>query len=479
MPLARGENGKRKIENDDATPNGVKRVKCTQLPIEPVPSLSDKTAARVPIVVKTVKSPEAPSMKFLIGQKTVDRFMEVNWSMLPFGVIHRPNDYFRDNLVSEKSLTYLFAKTGVKYEDIDIEFKEGQEPVTKPIGRVSLSAFRKLYREGCGVRILNPEKFFPAIHSTIDVAQQVFQSQVESTLYYGRELSKGYAPRVDNAEIFILQIGGSRLYTLSRPVPQYGRGHFEYVSPYLAIRRIELLPGNSLYIPKGWTHESQAMGDGSFHLTLSVNQKQTYGDLMDFLIPMALDEAAKTNVELRKGLPLDIWDAMGEVNVDKENNGQRVIINKQIENCLEIIERFVSEEFMDKAVDRMAIRNQSEMLPPMLTADERSRSVNRQNNLIRMDTNLRLIRENIVRMTQHDTWMRVHYISAGRSKSCHAVSQFFDIDPWKAEAIEFFIKSYPEYVTPGDLPLATDEMKSSVAHDLWEKGLLVSDAPLH
>lgn len=320
---------------------------------------------------------------------------------------------------------------------------------------------------------------------------------IDSNVYLGSKNSEGYAPRYDDAECFILQIEGKRHWRvykpthrstmLSREAKNVDMKNEQIGAPILDVI---LRAGDLLYFPRGYIHETTTAADShSLHLLLSLYRKQTYGDLLEILLPMALKEAINDNLILRRGLPLDIWQNMGVVNSDNYYR-ERDLVIAQIKECFETVGRHVkADTTLDNAVDQMALRYQHDALPPKLTPEEELRSVygtkitagedgSPEYIYIELDTKIRLIRGNVVRMVRHDTGIRVYY-SSENSKDHHGFEEnYLEIDPSEAPAVEVLIKAYPLYITPRDLQLESNDKNLFVAQDLWERGILMTNDPL-
>jgi hypothetical protein len=66
-----------------------------------------------------------------------------------------------------------------------------------------------------------------------------------------------------------------------------------------------LRPGDSLYLPRGWLHSAEALGDTSVHLTVGIHATTRYA-VVEALLALVADTP-----ELRRSLPLgvDVGDA--------------------------------------------------------------------------------------------------------------------------------------------------------------------------
>ena len=135
-----------------------------------------------------------------------------------------------------------------------------------------------------------------------------------------------------------------------------------------------LAPGDILYVPRGWIHQGEVLpGEHSLHVTVSTYQKNGWCDLLEKIIPEALQTAIKTNPEFRKGLPLDYKLYMGVSNSDREDlQGHREIFQEQLMNLMSTLPTYAD---VDKACDEVAVNDIHCSLPPQLNKDEILRTV--------------------------------------------------------------------------------------------------------
>lgn len=319
---------------------------------------------------------------------------------------------------------------------------------------------------------------------------------IGANVYLTPKNSQGFAPHYDDIEAFVLQIEGKKRWRLYKPrnrsemLPRESSRNFTQEEIGEPCMDVILEPGDMLYFPRGYIHQAQTLKNHhSLHITVSAYQKQTYGDLLEVLIPMALREAINDNEMLRRGLPLNIFQKMGIVNSDNYSEEREAIV-KNIMKCFDRVCSYAKADTnLDDAVDQMAIKFQWDAMPPKLSAEEEVRSVYSskaqvtasgqvESPLIEIDTNIRLVRANIVRMVRFAGGIRLHF-SSENSKEYHGLDEnFVDIDPDDAPAVEVLTRTYPNYVTPADLQLETDLRNLSVAQDLWEKGILMTEEPL-
>lgn len=245
-----------------------------------------------------------------------------------------------------------------------------------------------------------------------------------------------------------------------------------------------LKPGDVLYFPRGTIHQACTQpGFHSLHITLSVYQKHSYADLFEILLPQMLSDTIAQDVELRKGLPLNIWQNLGIVHLHQKSNERENILEK----CNDLISRVFGKlkGNLDDAVDQMAKRFHHDALPPEVNDFEMSRTVfgscttinergEAQNNIvIHVNSRVRLLRANVIRLLRENDKNCIYYY-VDNSREYHEYEpNFIEIEENDAFAVEQLIKSYPCYVTVKQLEVADEERKIDIVQSLWDRGLLM------
>ena len=137
---------------------------------------------------------------------------------------------------------------------------------------------------------------------------------VQINAYITPPQNQGFAAHYDTHDVFVLQIAGSKKWTIHAPVidDPLPSQTWEQRKAQVAARASEdplidtvLRPGDALYLPRGFLHSAVAQGEVSIHLTVGVHPLTAY-DLAREMIA-----AAATDRELRRSLPLgvDVTDA--------------------------------------------------------------------------------------------------------------------------------------------------------------------------
>jgi hypothetical protein len=123
---------------------------------------------------------------------------------------------------------------------------------------------------------------------------------------------QGFDFHHDTHDVFVLQVSGRKRWIVHEPVvrlplssqPQAG-GHLvpEGAEPLLDV---ELLPGDALYLPRGYVHAALTTDDDSVHLTVGVLSTTWYDVLKDVLTLAGEQE------QFRDALPVQPADGLDE-----------------------------------------------------------------------------------------------------------------------------------------------------------------------
>lgn len=84
-------------------------------------------------------------------------------------------------------------------------------------GRAHAAVVWDYYRNGCSVRLLNPQTYHTELRELNTRLQEVFGSFVGANAYLTPPNSQGFAPHYDDIEAFVLQIEGRKLWRVYSP----------------------------------------------------------------------------------------------------------------------------------------------------------------------------------------------------------------------------------------------------------------------
>ena len=132
---------------------------------------------------------------------------------------------------------------------------------------------------------------------------------VQVNAYVTPPQNKGFSAHFDVHDVFVLQVAGQKRWTIHQPVHPAPLREQEWTRYRAAVERraagepaIEtvLRPGDALYLPRGWLHSAEALGEVSLHLTVGIHSVTRYA-LVEAITALAAEEP-----ELRASLPLGV-----------------------------------------------------------------------------------------------------------------------------------------------------------------------------
>lgn len=430
--------------------------------------------------------------KWLINPFSIENFFDQTWERTAI-VAHRKSPNYYKELISSEKIDEMLRKNTVEFtKNLDVtSYVNGVRETHNPEGRALPPQMWDFYRDGCSIRLLNPQTFIPVLHSLNANLQEYFHCMVGANAYLTPANSQGFAPHYDDIEAFVLQIEGKKRWRVYAPrtpdevLPRNSSQNFNEAEVGEPILDTVLEPGDLLYFPRGFIHQAHTVkGAHSLHITLSVYQKNAYADLFEQLVPRVLSTAITRDVELRRGLPLDIWHNFGVVFSDVESP-RRAELKKKIRVMLKKMVNEMEDEEIDDAVDQLALRYQHDALPPKLNQHELENTVLGTKTIVnekgeaksRTLTNksrFRLVRANILRLVRHEEILRIYFHLSNGLEYHEAERTFLDVEEEAATVVDYLFKAYPKFTTFDQLPIEFDDCVDVVT-ELWNRGLIQTE----
>uniref|UniRef100_A0A0A1WL93 Bifunctional lysine-specific demethylase and histidyl-hydroxylase n=1 Tax=Zeugodacus cucurbitae TaxID=28588 RepID=A0A0A1WL93_ZEUCU len=434
---------------------------------------------------------------WLLSPLNIKEFFSKYWETGACLVKRKGSNYY-SKLISFEAIDQMLINNHVEFtKNIDItSYKNGVRETLNPVGRAMPPVVWDHYGQGCSVRLLNPHTFLPELFKLNTTLQEYFHCLVGANAYLTPPNSQGFAPHYDDIEAFVLQIEGRKRWRLYKPrtqseqLPRFSSKNFTQQEIGQPIFDEVLEPGDLLYFPRGTIHQAiTEPGHHSLHITLSVYQKQSYADLFERMMPLVLQRAIESNLDMRRGLPLHTFQHAGIAYSDNDTKERADLLRKVTKLMGQCLHSAQLGEVMDAAVDQLAKKYHHEALPPHVLPAERARTIfgsrsatNAQGECmcdyeIDERTNVRLLRANIMRLVQEEEKVRIYYYLDNSKEYCEYEPNFIEIEPEEAASVEVLIRSYPQYVGVSQLPLEDDERKVQMVTALWERGLLMTEKP--
>lgn len=378
---------------------------------------------------------------------------------------------------------------------------------------VDTKSLWKQYKDGCTIRLLCPHKHADDLQSILSLLELEWGCMVGANAYLTPPChSQGFAPHYDDIEAFCLQLEGRKRWKVYPPrskgehLPRASSEDFteEDLKDLEPILDVVMEPGDMLYMPRGWIHQACTLPSGtekdghSLHLTISSMQQWAWADLMEILLPAALEAATKsdTSTYLRAGLPPRFLDYMGAMHDNRDEDVPEVLkkLASSVEDehdkananhVKELQEGFrvetkkrimrVAKEAMnmlDAVCDQMAKRYLSDRQPPGWTPHEKEVTGDEDEEML-PNRLLRLRRPGVARLVLEDD-KAIVYHCCDNSRVYHEkpLSPLeFELDD--APAIEQLLNTNePHWICVSDLIHDSIEDKVGVAQALYDEGIL-------
>ncbi|XP_077302676.1 bifunctional lysine-specific demethylase and histidyl-hydroxylase NO66 isoform X2 [Arctopsyche grandis] len=432
--------------------------------------------------------------EWLIAPHSLDVFLSDFWEKKPLHISRRHDSYYKF-ILTIRSIDKILRQEVLKFtENIDItSYDNGVRETHNPVGRALPHVVWDFYTNKCSVRILNPQTYFPRIHTLNASLQEYFNCFVGANLYLTPPDSQGFAPHYDDIEAFVLQIEGKKLWKIYAPLsqdevlPRISSKNFTPEEVGNPIMEVVLEAGDVLYFPRGFIHQATTIeGEYSLHVTISTYQKHSWADYFEKLLPQALETAIQNDVEFRKGVPFDLYQNLGLIHSDSKSPRRKEIFN-QINTLLGRLTKHLP---CDYAADEVFKGFVHDALPPIIPENERHLTVFGDSDRInvngvlknrveiQLDTEVKILRANILRMVTEEDSIRLYH-SIENSKVYHENEiQFLEIDDDVAPCVETLINTYPNFIAVKDLNIDNDDSKLQLVGALWERGLVKCKYPL-
>ena len=201
------------------------------------------------------------------------------------------------------------------------------------------------------------------------------------------------------------------------------------------------------------------------------------------MVPAALQKAIESDESFRHGLPINSHQKIGLVHSQDDSDPFR----KDFKNKMKkYFDKLIDHASIDHAMDELAKKYQIDALPPYLMKKDKlkcvySEMVKFENGKventfeIKLDTNVKLLKANILRLVDEEEVLRVYFHSENSKEYHQYEATFIEVNEDDIELISCLIKTYPEFIKVENLPMEDDERKLLVITDLWEKGMLMTD----
>jgi JmjC domain len=193
------------------------------------------------------------------------------------------------------------------HTDVVVVRSEGgvrsSQPIERDIsGAPNMYWLYGMYHVGYTIIVNGAELRWPSIGELCRSLESELGHRVGANLYFTPSGAQGFLPHFDDHEVLILQIEGSKQWSLFPPPT-------ELPLPETAIqvdtarlgrpRNLTVKAGDLLYVPRGVVHQAVASRKPSIHLTIGIHVTRWIDVIID-----AMRMMASQDVRWRKALPV-------------------------------------------------------------------------------------------------------------------------------------------------------------------------------
>lgn len=251
------------------------------------------------------------SLADLLAPVRRDTFFQETWQNEPFH-LRRGDERFYELLLTSRDVEAAIASGGLRYPAIQLAKGGGFFPVetfTRTIrsgddlfsGIPNLDRIRAEYQSGATISLPGFHRAWAPLGVLAAAVEEEIDHVVHTNVYITPGGTAGFTPHYDTHEVFVLQIAGTKRWRIHKPplsLPHRGQP-FDPRTQLASAPLLELMlvPGDLLYLPRGYVHSTTTSESASVHVTLGV----TVYTWVELLIEWAQSSRAYAN--LRRALP--------------------------------------------------------------------------------------------------------------------------------------------------------------------------------
>lgn len=219
-----------------------------------------------------------------------------------------------DELVSRRGLRTPFLRVAKSGSDIPTSrWTRGGGTGATVDDQVSDDDLLALLADGATLIGQGLHRTWPPLVDFCQALMAQIGHPVQANAYLTPPQNRGFDPHFDVHDVFVVQVSGRKRWIVHRPVIDVPLRTQEWrdLRPETAARAEEepyldfvLETGDVLYLPRGWVHSAEALGEVSTHVTLGVHPwtRMTLAqDLLDEALAVLAQDGA-----VREALPLGL-----------------------------------------------------------------------------------------------------------------------------------------------------------------------------
>lgn len=239
---------------------------------------------------------------------SVDDFFEQYWEKKPLH-ISRSNCAHFSELLALSDIEHALSTHDLTFPKVQLTQSNRTISVrdyTDADNRILPHRFIQQHSDGATMVFSQANTLLPKLADFCRHVHTALQMQCQTNVYLSPANSQGFKAHYDTHDVFIIQVSGTKTFNFYESGVQLPFVHEafdrELISSDVIVQSVELLPGDSLYIPRGLVHDAVSHNDTSLHITLGV-----FAVIMRDLLTELVQIASEANVSMRTSIPRKLW----------------------------------------------------------------------------------------------------------------------------------------------------------------------------
>jgi hypothetical protein len=213
------------------------------------------------------------------------------------------------------------------------------------------------WAEGKTLIISGIDRQLPSVNALARGLEGELKCRIWCNLYLTPARGHGFETHYDPHDVFVLQLNGSKRWSLGRsvvnsPLPFQVHEKVE-LNDGERQAQITMRAGDVLYIPRGTMHSAVADDELSNHLTIGVHPK-TYLDAILTAVTLAADRDPR----FRRNLPLGTF-AIGEDIITEARHWMAIVPNESFRDAGDAFCELLSSQRRRSPIDILALHDKS------------------------------------------------------------------------------------------------------------------------
>jgi hypothetical protein len=202
-----------------------------------------------------------------------------------------------------------------------------------------------LFGQGATIVLQSLHRWWPPLTRFCRGLEDSLGHPVQANAYLTPPGAAGFTPHHDTHDVFVLQVHGTKHWTLREPLLAdpllRHRSDHGAAARQPVLEELDLTPGDCLYLPRGFIHSAAAQEDVSLHLTIGV-LAVTRHELLRRIV-----DATAEDPSFRQSLPVD--HRSGPLSA-------RRVVKEAVADLIEWLEGLDVDAVADEHVDRETSR---------------------------------------------------------------------------------------------------------------------------